>query len=71
MRKIILTEIDGHWIIEEMVLESVFPTTQKESSYETMARLLQILGIKIPVTAQSFPERVELNPTAPKESSDE
>lgn len=59
MKKYILTEIDGKWTIEEMIIESVYPTTVKDSAREMIARLMQLVGIG-PVAPQIEPENIKI-----------
>lgn len=60
MKKYILTEIDGAWTIEEMLVSSIFPIISKQDSIEMISRLMQTLDIKVPVFPQEFPEDVDL-----------
>jgi hypothetical protein len=63
MRRFILTEWEsGSWTIEEMKIESVYPTVQKDSSREMVARLMQLVDVG-PTAPQTEPERVEMRET--------
>lgn len=50
--------IDGTFKICEFSEQSVFPTTEKKTAYETVARVAQILGVKESVNPQDWPERI-------------
>ena len=60
MKKFILTEIDGVWTIEQIICESIYPTTKKQDDRAMIARLMQLIGVG-PVAPQTEPEKVGIN----------
>lgn len=60
-RKVILiVKTDYGWEIETWSPEGVAPTSAYDTPQEAGARALQLLGLKEPVTPQSWPETAQI-----------
>jgi hypothetical protein len=66
-RIVVVSEPDGSFTVHQHTANSVFPSCAYPSAATAAARVLQLLGVSIPVTPQSWPERVEIGnvPTGP------
>lgn len=56
----VVEEIDGTYSVHEHTTDGVAPPSCYPDRERAAARLLQLLGLKAPVTPQAHPERVEI-----------